>query len=125
MLCDMQSSIRMLIATLTQSVTLPVCLPARLSTRLPSPVPPNTQSLVRTFPGMSDCPLPEGIKGLAGVVVDSVNRWGAARVCLCLCRAVNRMRPAACRYVFLCWPGNHMRSAACVCLFVAMLVYGL
>jgi hypothetical protein len=32
------------------------------------------QSLVRTFPGMSDYPLPEGLKGLAGVVVDSVNR---------------------------------------------------
>lgn len=31
-------------------------------------------SLVRTFPGMSGYPLPEGIKGLAGVVVDSVNR---------------------------------------------------
>lgn len=31
------------------------------------------QSLVRTFPGMSDYPLPEGVKGLASVVVDSVN----------------------------------------------------
>jgi hypothetical protein len=31
------------------------------------------QSLVRTFPGMADYPLPEGLKGLASVVVDSVN----------------------------------------------------
>jgi actin-related protein len=32
------------------------------------------QQLVRSFPGMSEHPLPEGIKGLAGLVVDSVNR---------------------------------------------------
>jgi actin-related protein len=32
------------------------------------------QQLVRSFPGMSEYPLPEGIKGLAGLVVDSVNR---------------------------------------------------
>eukprot|EP00878_Enallax_costatus_P008234 GHUV01008608.1.p1 GENE.GHUV01008608.1~~GHUV01008608.1.p1 ORF type:complete len:383 (+),score=71.29 GHUV01008608.1:747-1895(+) len=30
--------------------------------------------LVHTFPGMSEYPLPEGQKGLAGLVVDSVNR---------------------------------------------------
>lgn len=34
----------------------------------------STQTLVKTFPGMSDYQLPEGPKGLAGVVVDSVNR---------------------------------------------------
>lgn len=33
--------------------------------------------LVRTFPGMADHALPEGIKGLAGLVVDSVNRCDA------------------------------------------------
>jgi hypothetical protein len=32
------------------------------------------QTLVRSFPGLSDYPLPEGVKGLAGVVVDSVNK---------------------------------------------------
>lgn len=30
--------------------------------------------LVRSFPGMADHPLPDGLKGLAGLVVDSVNR---------------------------------------------------
>lgn len=29
---------------------------------------------MRSFPGMSDYVLPEGVKGLAGVVVDSVNK---------------------------------------------------
>jgi len=32
------------------------------------------QTLVRSFPGMADYVLPEGAKGLAGVVVDSVNK---------------------------------------------------
>eukprot|EP00879_Flechtneria_rotunda_P014270 GHRR01014907.1.p2 GENE.GHRR01014907.1~~GHRR01014907.1.p2 ORF type:complete len:202 (+),score=78.44 GHRR01014907.1:1401-2006(+) len=33
--------------------------------------------LVQTFPGMSDYQLPDGLKGLAGLVVDSVNKCDA------------------------------------------------
>jgi len=32
------------------------------------------QQLVAKFPGMEHYTLPEGVKGLAGLVVDSVNR---------------------------------------------------
>jgi hypothetical protein len=36
-----------------------------------------TQTLVKAFPGLADHGLPEGTKGLAGLVVDSVSRCDA------------------------------------------------
>lgn len=109
----------MLTDTLTQphslSVCPPACLPACLLACPPPLCRPHIQSLVRTFPGMSDYPLIEGIKGLAGVVVDSVNRWGAVECLYLSLLACELHERAACLWLWLCLC-NNMRMAACLCL---------